>query len=222
MVAASGAGAAVAIISSGGVVSNRSFAGFEVVKPTKHITSASVTFVVPSITCHKDFSGVGPSVIIDSTVQNHHYSYSGGGVGVACQNLQPVYIALPIVDGVNYDDFNVPVSAGDKVTVSVRYGLNTKVTWTNDTTHEVDIHTGKRSRGAEAFFGDNGLAINHHGVGLDPFTRTSFGAARVNGHPIGGQSPQRYRWVDSNQVVLVSASALSHGAGFTTTFRHSD
>jgi hypothetical protein len=140
---ASVAGAAGAIASSATVSSSHSLAGFKVAEPTKHITSATVTFVVPRITCHKNFSGVGPSVVIASTVTHHTYSDSGG-VAVACQNLQPVYVALPIVDDVNYNDHSIPVVAGDKVTVAVRYGTNTKVTWTNDTTHQVDIHTGKR------------------------------------------------------------------------------
>jgi hypothetical protein len=31
---------------------------------------------------------------------------------------------------------------------------------------------------------------------------------------------QRYKWVNSSHVVLVTASKLSHRDGFTTTFKH--
>ena len=217
---ASVAAGAVAVASSGTVSTSHTFAGFKVAEPTRHITSASVTFVVPAITCHANFSGVGPSVLITSTVRHHRYSFSGGAVAVACQDNLPVYVALPVVDSNQYDDYGVPVAAGDRVTVAVRYGQTTKVTWTNDTTHQVDVHTGKRSRGEDAYFGDNGIAINHRNVGLDAFTKTSFSAAKVNGRAIGREAPVRYTWVNKSHVVLVTASKLSHRGDFTTTFRH--
>lgn len=200
---------------------SKTFAGYEVAETKTDIKTATVTFVVPTITCKKNFSGVGPSVVIASTIVNHHYSDSGGGIAVACQNQQPDYVALPIVDGTNYNDTNVPIAAGNKITVTVQYGHKTTVTLVNDTTHQVDKHTGKRSLGEDAYFGDSGIEINHHGLGLDPFTSTSFSAATVNNRPIGKESPQRYDWVDSNKVVLVSASAISSKTDFTTKFEHS-
>ncbi len=218
---ASVAGAAVATATSGTVTTSRTFAGYRVTEPKKHIRTATVKFVVPTITCYQNFSGVGPSVLIDSTVHNHRYSYSGGGIAVGCQNKQPTYIALPIVDSLNYDDTNVPIAAGDKITLTVKYGQNTTVTLVDDTTHQVDTRTGKRSLGVTAYFGDSGIEVNHHGVGLDPFTTTSFSGATVNGRPIGSQSPRRYKWVDSSHVALVTASTISHKDHFTTTFKRS-
>jgi len=199
---------------------SRTFAGYELTD-SKGIKAATVTFVVPTITCKKNYSGVGPSVVIASTVHHGTYSDSGGGVAVVCQNRQPNYVALPIVDGVNYNDGNVPIAPGDKVTLTVKYGGKTVVTLVDDTTHQVDQHTGKGSLGEAAYFGDNGVEINHQGVGIDPFTSTSFSAAELNGQPIGKQSAQRYEWVDNHHVVLVTASALSHKEDFTTTFHHS-
>ncbi len=197
---------------------SRMFAGYQV---TTGIKGASFTFVVPTITCKQNFSGVGPSVLIDSSVKNNRYTYSGGGVGVACQNHQPQYVALPIVDGTNYNDRNVAISPGDKVTLSVKYGGKTVVTLVNDTTKQVDKHTGKGSNGVVAYFGDNGVEINHKGVGLDPFTATSFSGATINGRPIGKDSPQRTDWVDNKGAVLVATSALSNKDAFTTTFKRS-
>jgi hypothetical protein len=201
--------------------SSPTFAGYQVNESKKDIKGASVTFVVPTITCKKDFSGVGPSVLIDSTVVHNKYSDSGGGIAVVCENRQPEYVALPVVDGTNYDDTNVPISAGNKITVTVKYGAKTKVTLENDTTHQIDTHTGKKSVGETAYFGDSGIQINHKGVGLDPFTPTSFSAAKVNGRPIGKESPQRYQWVDKHGHVLVTAGALSGQDAFTTTFKQS-
>lgn len=201
--------------------SSPTFAGYEVSESKKHIKGASVTFVVPTITCKKDFSGVGPSVLIDSTVVHNTYSDSGGGIAVVCENREPDYVALPVVDGTNYNDTNVAISAGDKITMTVKYGAKTTVKLVDDTTHQVDTHTGKRSVGETAYFGDSGIEINHKGVGLDPFTPTPFSAATVNGRPIGKESPQRYQWVDKHGHVLVTASALSGKNAFTTTFKQS-
>lgn len=222
LAALGGSGAAAALATSASASGSRTFAGWEVAEPITHITSASVTFVVPTITCHQNFSGVGPAVVIASTVHNHTYSDSGGGIAVACQHLVPVYVALPIVNGFNYNDHNVPISAGDTVTVSVKYGSRTTVTLVDHTDHQRDVRSGKRSRGQDAYFGDSGIEINHHGVGLDPFTKTRFTAARVNGRPIGSLSPRHFRWVDSAHLTLVSASRLSHGTSFTTTFVRSN
>jgi hypothetical protein len=215
-----GLGAGVATAQAASVKTSSTFAGYEVTE-TKGIKTATITFVVPTITCKQNYSGVGPSVVIASTVHKNTYSYSGGAIAVACQNKQPVYVALPIVDGTNYNDRNVPIAAGDKITVTVKYGQKTAVTLVDDTTHQVDKHTGRKSLGESAYFGDSGLEINHKGVGLDPFTPTPFSAATVNGQPIGKASPQRYDWVDSHHNVLITASALTHKENFTTRFKRS-
>jgi hypothetical protein len=214
-------GAGVALASATKTNTSRTFAGYSVVESKTHIHSASVTFVVPTITCKKDFSGVGPSVVIASTVHHNTFSDSGGGVAVACQNKQPEYVALPIVDATNYNDTNVPIAAGNKITLTVKYGSKTIVTLTDDTTHQVDKHTGKGSVGEDASFGDSGLEINHRGVGIDPFTTTQFSAATVNGKPIGKEAAERTEWVDSHHNVLVAASALKNKTAFRTTFKSS-
>ena len=215
------AGASVAATPANAPSTTRTFAGYLVSEPTTHIRTAKVTFVVPTITCVRSFSGVGPSVVIASTVVRHRYSDSGGGVAVACQNKIPTYLALPIVDGLNYNDHQVAISAGNKITLTVNYGSRTTVTLTNDTTHQVDTRTGAKSLGSAAYFGDSGVEVNHNGLGIDPFTQTSFSGATVNGRPIGSLSPVHDNWVDSKHVVLVSSGALSHNTDFTTTFRHS-
>lgn len=232
--AAAGALTALAMLAGAGAVAtasasektpkpltSRTFAGYQVTVPKTHIQSATVTFVVPTITCHKNYSGVGPSILIDSTVVKNTYTYSGGGIAVVCENKQPNYVALPIVDGLNYNDTNVPIAAGNTVTVTVKYASKTIVTLTDDTTHQVDTHTGKRSVGLTASFGDSGIQVNHKGLGLDAFTTTQFSDAEINGRPFGGRTPLRYEWVDSHKVTLVTAGAITDKDDFTTSFKHS-
>jgi len=218
-----GTGALASAGAHAAVSTNRTFAGYEVSRPTSHISTATVTFVVPTITCKKNSSGVGPSILIQSTVNKHNvYSDSGGGIAVTCQNKQPHYLALPIVDGTNYNDNNVPIAAGDKITLDVKYAKTTQVTLTDDTTKQVDKHSGKASVGQTAFFGDSGVEVNHHGLGLDPFTTTAFSLAKIDGRPIGKDKPQRFEWVDNHKVVLITASPISHQDQFTTRFKNSN
>jgi hypothetical protein len=201
---------------------SRQFAGYQVTKAKTHIRSASVTFVIPSITCKKNFSGVGPSLLIASTVnkKTNTYSASGGGVGVACQHHAPVYVAIPIVDGKDFDE-QPPLASGDIVTVTVRYGAQTVVTLDDSTAKQLFTERGRKSVGETASVGSSSIEINQHGLKLDPFTSTVFTDAKINGKSLGSEKPVRTTWVDSRHKVLVAAGKITKHSDFVTTFKAS-
>jgi len=206
------------------VQTNTTFAGFEVIKTKAHIHSASVRFVIPTITCRNNLSGVGPSVLIQSTgnVRTNAHTESGGGVGVACEHKTPIYNAIVEVASHSYDDSRHPLAAGDKVVVTVRYGKTKTVATVHDlTTKHAFSRSARRTVGEIAFFGDSSVEVNQQGIGLDPFTTTHFSAAKINGRWIRRQKPIRINWVNARNAVLVAASRLSAHDRFTTTFKRS-
>jgi hypothetical protein len=201
-------------------MTSKSFAGYAVFGTAKkHIKSAELTFDVPKITCHKHYSGVGPSLLLTSTVVKEHYSLTGAGISVACEDGSILYTALPVVVSDYKPDTAMTITPGDKITVKVTYGAKTTVKLTDDTTKASDTVTGKKTVGQTAYLGDSGLTINNKALGVDQFTKTAFSGASVNGKALGKWKPTRYSWVDK-KVVLVAASALKHANAFTTTFKH--
>jgi hypothetical protein len=197
------------------------FAGYQVSKPKTHVKSATASFVVPTITCKKNASGVGPAALVDSTVnkKTNTFTYSGAAVGVGCENKQPAYESIIIVDNVNFNDF--PVAAGDRVVLSVHMSKSgTTASFDDVTSGAHKTRTGKGAIGASARVGASSLQINNVGVGLDPFTTIAGSKVEINGKPIANEKPMRFTWV-RHRTVLVAASALSKGKDFTLTFKHS-
>jgi Peptidase A4 family len=214
-------GANAASAPSAKSLTSRTFAGYAVtVAAGAHIKSAALTFDVPTISCHKHYSGVGPSLLITSTVARNTFTLTGAGISVACENGAVAYTALPVVVSVYKPDTSMTITPGDKITVKIAYGAKTKVTLTDDTTKASDTVTGKKTAGLSAYLGDTGLTINHKALGVDKFTKTSFSGAEVNGKTIADEKPARYNWVDNKKNVLVAPSALTHAGAFTTTFKH--
>jgi hypothetical protein len=200
------------------------FAGYQVARPTTHVSSAAATFTVPTITCRKNLSGVGPAVLVNSTVntKKNSFTFSGGGVGAGCENKVAVYQAILVVNGTNYDDSEVPVSAGDTVTISVSMTpAKTIVTLIDLTSKSGKTRTGKGKTGASVRIGGSALEINKHLVGLDPFTRISVTNAKVNGKSLSSQRPVRLTWT-RGKTTLVVAGALSAGKDFPVTFKNSN
>src|SRR5581483_9592778 len=88
---------------------------------TKHLTSASETFVVPTITCKKNESGVGPAVLlgVQKKVNKQETTVTtGAGVGVGCENKTPIYQTIIAMNSVQTQEFDL--SPGDTVTVTVK------------------------------------------------------------------------------------------------------
>jgi hypothetical protein len=189
-----------------------------------HIHSATVSFVIPRITCRKNLSGVGPAVLIQSTgnQRTNAHSESGGGVGVACEHKKPIYNAIVEVVNRSYDDNLHPLAAGDKVVVRVTYAKTKTVATVNDLTAKRRFtRAGRPTVGEIAFFGDSSVEIDQQGIGLDPFGTTHFSAVKVNGRSIVAQKPIRTNWVNTKGAVLVAASKLRKNDTFTTTFKRS-
>jgi hypothetical protein len=203
---------------------NTSFAGYQVSKAKTHIKTASEDFVVPTITCKKNFSGVGPSVLVDSTVNKKTNSYrvSGAGVGVACEHKAPIYQSIIEVDGTTYNDFTL--SAGDHATITVTLAKHkASVTLDDATTNAAATHSGKHMTGASASLGCASLSINKRGVGLDPFASIHVKNATVNGKTMKAQKAAKVTWISAKHPthVLVTASKLSAGKNFDLTFKNS-
>ena len=91
-----GGGAAGAATGSVAQSHSSIFAGYSVSKPTAHVKRVTATFVVPSITCHNSFSGVGPSVLVYSNVNQKTSAHitSGAGLGAFGEGSEEE-LALP-------------------------------------------------------------------------------------------------------------------------------
>lgn len=198
------------------------FAGYQVSKPAVHVKSATATFVVPTITCKKDFSGVGPSVVVNTAVnkKTNTFTFSGAGVGVGCQSKAPVYQSILVVNGNSTNDLTT-LAAGDTVTCTVKMtAAKTTVSVVDVTSGAQKTRTGKGKVGVQAAIGDRSLLIKKLPVGLDTFGKTDFSGAEVNGKPLASEKPVRYTWTRKS-TVLVSASKLSKGKDFTVHFHSS-
>jgi len=216
------AGAAMHTGSRVSGLTNPNFAGYQVQSPKKHIGTVTETFVIPSITCKKNYSGVGPSVIVASTVnkKTNTYSNSGAGVGVACVHKLPKYQSIIEVDSTFYNDQPL-LAAGDRVTVTTKMGKHKVAVTLDDLTSNTKFsHTGKGATGATADLGCATLQINKHSLGLDPFGKLKVTKAEVNGKSLKAEKAAKVTWVHKHHV-LVTASKLSKGKNFTLTFKRS-
>jgi hypothetical protein len=193
------------------------FAGYEV---SMKVKVATATLVVPTITCKKNFSGVGPTIIVQSTVdkKTNSYTNSGGGVGVVCEKKQPIYDAVLIVNGA---ETNVAgLSPGDKVAVSVTAKKSKTVVTVHDLTSSFDkTIKGKGAVGATAYFGDEGVAISKKSVGIDPFSRTSFTDSLVNGKTLKAVHAFPVRRFHKS-TLEIGISALTKGKNFALIYKH--
>jgi hypothetical protein len=215
-------GAAVAASGSVSQAHSSIFAGYAVSKPTAHVKHVTASFVVPTITCESSFSGVGPSVLVYSKVNpvTGKHLTSGAGLGIACENGNPLYESVIIVNGKATND--VTLQPGDVVDVDVHVvPTGTTVTVFDDTTSMQKTRTGAGHTAVQSFIGDNNVVVDGvSGTKLDPFTSTEITDVRVNGNSLGSQSPVRYQWVRQG-TTLVSTGGLVGGTAFTMTYRHS-
>ena len=198
------------------------FAGYEVSKPNVHLKHVTATFVVPTITCQHPFGGVGPSVLVYSNVngQTGTHHTSGGGVGVACENGQPFYQSVFIVNDKTRQTGLISFSPGDVVVVSVTVAPSgTKVTIDDTTTNMSKSHAGAGKVASQTFVGDNSVNVNGVSGKLNPFTKTHVTNVLIDDQPLGSSHPHRYVWVRDG-TTLVTASTLTAGENFTLTFRN--
>ena len=210
-------------VASGAVIQKRSgiFAGYAVSRAGLVIKQVSATFVVPTITCTNDFSGVGPSVLVYShvNVRTGSHTTSGAGVGVACEDGGPFYESVMIVNNHAFNDLTL--HAGDAVNVIVRVVPgSSKVTLTDITTDVSKTRSGIGQTAVQTFIGDNSVVVDGQSGQLDSFTPTQVTDVLVNSRPLGRQRPFRFQWVRHGRT-LVAASSLQAGDGFTLTFRSS-
>jgi hypothetical protein len=193
------------------------FAGYEV---SMKVSTATATLVVPTITCKKNFSGVGPTIIVQSRVdkKTNSYTNSGGGVGVVCEKKQAVYDAVLIVDGA---ETNVPgLAPGDHVAVSVTEKKSKTVVTVNDVTSSFHkTIKGKGAVGATAYFGDEGVAISKKSVGIDPFTKTAFTDSLVDGKTLKAVHAFPVRRFHKS-TLEIGISALTKGKDFALIYKH--
>lgn len=197
------------------------FAGYSVSKPTAHVKHVTATFVVPTITCQSSFSGVGPSVLVYSDVNPKTQAHitSGAGLGVACENGNPIYESVAIVNDKAYND--LMLQAGDTVEVSVRVTPAATTVSIHDTTGGLaKTRTGHGHTAVQTWIGDNNVVVDGMSGRLDPFTPTAVSNVLVNAHPLGSEHPTRYQWVRKG-TTLVATSGLVDGEDFSLTFEHS-
>jgi hypothetical protein len=214
-------GAAPAAAVSG--LTSTTFAGYQVSKPSTHIKSVREQFVVPNITCKKSFSGVGPAVEVDSTVdrKTNTFQVIAAGVGVGCENKAPEFQSIILVGGTSFNDF--VLQAGDKVSVAITMSKAKTSVSVNDTTSKQHAtHKGDGVVGATAFLGASSLSISKHNVGLDPFTKIKISNAEVNGKSLKAEHAQKLTWVKKSTVLVSPGKLSGHGKNFAVTFKNSD
>jgi hypothetical protein len=203
---------------------NTSFAGYQISKPTTHIKSASASFVVPTITCKKNSSGVGPALVVQSTVNKKNiFTQSGAGVGAGCQHHVAEYQSIIVVDSSSSNDLTL--TPGDRISVSLSMNKSkTKVTFDDLTSKQTKTRVGKGSIGATGLVGASSLEINGVGVGLDPFTKFSATGVEFNGKPLASEKPTQLTWVRGHgkkQKTLVAPGAITKKKDFSLTFKNS-
>jgi hypothetical protein len=209
---------AVAVPTAG--QTNAEFAGYDVQKATGHISSVSEKFVVPKITCKKDFSGVGPAIVLNSVVHRKSNSFTVAevGVGAGCESKTPTYDAIVQVDGVAHNDFHV--SAGDHITVSIVAKKHKTIATLVDG-KQTSRYPGAKMVGASTFLGATSIAVSKKNVKLDPFTPIKVSRAKVNGKSLASQHATKLTWVNG-KTVLVKPSKLAKGGEFVLRFVNSN
>ncbi len=233
LAAAVGVGAPATMVNTaaaapGSVAKSSTLAGYLVTKTKVHIRSVSATFKIPTITCKKNESGVGPAVIVENeprTSAARLYSDSSA-VAVACQNKTPVYESIISVNNVEYPNKYTDLAVGDKVVSTVTIGPRKTVVAFDDVTRkEAETESGRTRTMTNAWIGATSLAVtssgSHRAIAIDPFTPIAVTHATVNGGSLASESPTRYNWVVGG-TTLVSAGRITHGGNFTATFRHSN
>jgi hypothetical protein len=210
---------------AGGTVKSRDFAGYEVSMAKGQLRHVAATVVVPRIQCQSSFSGVGPSVIIDSNVAANGSTTnaiaSGAGFGLACENGHPFYESTFIVNNQKVDTGNVLFAPGDVIEMSATVTPDiTRVRLVDETSHVTRVHTGNGHRASETFVGDESIEVDGVSGRVGPFSPTHLSDVLVNGSPINEKAPLRFNWVRNGRT-LVSTGPLEAGDDFTLTFRHS-
>ncbi|HTR71416.1 MAG TPA: G1 family glutamic endopeptidase [Mycobacteriales bacterium] len=190
------------------------FAGYDV--ESKHVRSATATFVIPHITCKSKLSGVGPAVILDSKKN----IFSGAGVGVTCQAGQPVFESDLIVN--NHQHVLFRLSAGDRVRISVH---ETKKKKSSVTLHDLTAKrsrtlTGKGRTMTFAEIGAQSVAFGHRSVGVDPFSPTHFHHVLVNGRSLTKEAAFPVERINKGHRQIAVGKIIG-GKSFTLTFKHS-
>ncbi len=201
-------------------IASKTFAGYEVTKTKTHVSSVTTTFAVPTITCKKSLSGVGPSIVVQTTPNKKNtYAIDAAAVGVGCVKGKPEYESIIEVNSTSFNDF--PFSAGDKVKVTITLNKKkTSVTVDDLTSKTSKTRTGAGRLGEYAYLGDEGLEINSKKTGLDPFTKTSFTGSEVNGKSLSAEKAVAYE-AKRGKTLLIAVSKLSKGKDFELTFEHS-
>lgn len=200
--------------------SSPSFAGYQVTKANRTVTEASARFTAPTTTCKRRLGAVGPAVLVQTRAdRNGAVSESGAGIGVTCRGRTPAYDAVVIVNGQQSTGY--ALTPGDRVVATVTVTATESVVRLSDLTSGEDkTSTGSGNVGAVALIGDSALGPAAPSVGIDPFTKTVFAAAKVNRRPIGRQSPQRVRRT-AGRSVQIAVGKLHRQRSFALTFKHS-
>jgi hypothetical protein len=212
---------AVPVHAASSGATNDSFAGYQVSAGKKHITTVREKFVVPTITCRKSLSGVGPAIELDSAVdkKTNTFTVAAVGVGAGCQNKQPVYDAIVQVDGVGHDDFQV--AAGDHIKVIITAGKH-KTTATLVDGKQTSTYKGAGMVGETAFLGATSLEVSKKQIGLDPFTKIKVRNAEVNGKSLKAAKAVRLTWVNKSTVLAKPSKLSNNGERYTIRFKHSN
>jgi len=188
------------------------FAGYEV---TATPTTATVTFVLPTITCGSSFSAVNAFIGFNNFTTN---DYTSGGVAMTCYGGAAFYQAYTEI---NNESFVSPQqeNPGDTVTVSVSTQATSSTVTVDDATDFASTVSSVRGPGGGGTFQSVSVGAGGEGKASNPaptFGSIPFSAMTVNGSHFGTAGPTfRYQWY-THKVLEVASSALnSKGSAIT-------
>jgi hypothetical protein len=193
-------------------------------------TSVSASWTVPTVSCSTTANAYSAMWVgLDGDGSS---SVEQTGVSADCDNGAAQYSAwyeFYPSSAVTLDAAKYPVSAGDKITASVRYDASTEgytlvlrdatQGWTDTTTGTADLGT---NASAEVIAEAPTDANTNRVVPLADFGTVAFTDVTVNGAAVGSDSSAQAIDIadDSTQSILATTSALTtDGSAFTVTWK---
>jgi len=208
-------------LSTAGVTSTRTFAGYQTTVPTGSATVMTGSFAVPTLSCTTAQRFIAPSA---GVLVNNFRSASVSFVFVGCANGAAVFFPGLVVNGKAKSFSSSPFAAGDVIDLTTKVSTNrTRVQVTDVTTGVTQKIIGSGARASAAFFGDDAAFTNSGKLLHVPdFGKLKFRNCLIDGKTLAHWRPRAFQRVNSRGTVQIGIGTLSSsGLAFATRFEHS-
>jgi hypothetical protein len=196
--------------------SSMASAGYEAM--VSKASTASVKFVVPTITCTGSTTPIYLGVFLNgSMTAGGKTAGTGLFLGMYCSGTTAIYQAT-----LNHDSIPGPafaVKAGDAIVVDLDVGVAAESLTVTDTTSGT-----QRSDSSGTGIHPNVLQVTAQGGGghggFAPFSPVVYRSIVLNGAPLSAASPWGFKQIDSAHKVMIKTSGLQGAAAdrFTLTY----